>query len=339
MNPQVRTWRSAAATRGSLGTIAALSMAAGSIAAADPPDLDEVMRRAHEYVAVYEDHELSTVIARERYHQQLLDSDGRIKTERTLLSDYLLLQMPPEEDWFALRDVYDVDGEPVGDRAARLERLLTGPREKVSERAMEIAEESARFNVGEVPRTINVPTLPLRFLRPANRKHFDFSKVGEAQMEGGRAWIIAYRETRNPTFSATIDGRDVPARGRYWIDPQSGAIIRSEMVLGGTRQLPTRATVTVTYRLEPSLGFRVPIEMRERYDNPRRKTDDVIVAVATYSDFRPFDQESLKPVHDAVHDTQPVPSSVRANVATPASKQTTRRSPATAACTIFSGLE
>ena len=61
------------------------------------------------------------------------------------------------------------------------------------------------------------------------------------------------------------------------------------MILGGTRRMSARATITVTYRLEPSLGFRVPIEMRERYDNPRRKRDDVVIAVATYSDFRRFD--------------------------------------------------
>ncbi|MGH9176331.1 MAG: hypothetical protein ACRD1H_18325, partial [Vicinamibacterales bacterium] len=61
------------------------------------------------------------------------------------------------------------------------------------------------------------------------------------------------------------------------------------------RQVPRRATVTVTYRVEPKLGFRVPIEMRERYDNPRQKNDDVIVALGTYSDFRPFDWRSLVP--------------------------------------------
>jgi hypothetical protein len=65
------------------------------------------------------------------------------------------------------------------------------------------------------------------------------------------------------------------------------------MILGGTRRLRDRATITVTYRLEPSLGFRVPVEMRERYDTPSRKNADVIVAVATYSGFRRFDLRTL----------------------------------------------
>jgi hypothetical protein len=105
--------------------------------------------------------------------------------------------------------------------------------------------------------------------------------------------VIAFRETKGPTFSATPKGNDIPAHGRFWVEPDTGIVVRSEMILGGTRSLSARATITVTYRLEPSLGFRVPIEMRERYDNPRRKTDDVITAVATYSDFRRVDWRTL----------------------------------------------
>ena len=176
------------------------------------------MRRVHEYVTLYEDHELSTVIAREHYHQQLLDADGKIKSERTL----------------------------------------------------------------------NLPTFALRILRPANRKRIRFDKAGEEHVDGTRTWVVAFQETQGPTASATPNGSDVPAHGRFWVDPDSGAVVRSEMILGGTRRVSARATITVSYAHEPSLGFRIPIEMRERYDNPRRKTDDVVNAFAKYSDFRRF---------------------------------------------------
>ena len=215
--------------------------------AQDAAAFNDIMRRAHAYVVVYEDHELSSVIAREHYYQAWLDADGRRKGERTLLSDYVLFQLPPDEDWFALRDVNEVDGVPIGDRAARLKALFDGPREQVSERAMEIAKESARFNLGDLPRTVNVPTFALRLLRPSSRQRLVFTKDGEEQVEGTTTWVVAYRETRRPTFSATIDGRDVPAHGRFWIEPETGVVVRSEMILGGTRQLPARATISVTY--------------------------------------------------------------------------------------------
>ena len=273
----------------SLVILASSPSAARSQAGTDSAAFAEVMRRVHEYVAVYEDHALSTVIARERYHQQWLDAGAQLKGERTLLSDYLLLQLP-DEDWVAVRDVYDVDGTTVADRTARIEKLVAGPRELLSERAMTIAEENARFNLCDLYyRTVNLPTFALRVLRPNSRKRFAFDKAGEELVDGTPTWVIGYRETKGPTFSGTPDGTDIPAHGRFWVEPETGAVLRSEMIIGGTRRQSARATITVTYAFEPSLGFRIPAEMRERYDNPRRKRDDVVIAVATYSDFRRFD--------------------------------------------------
>ena len=251
------------------------------------------MRRAHAYVSVYEDHELSTVIARERYHQRLIDADGRTTRERTLLSDYLLLQLL-DEDWVAVRDVYEVDGIAVADRGARLQKLFAGPRDELGARVMELAEETAGFNLGErYPRTLNLPAFALRILRPSNRKRVTFEKTGEEPIDGRGTWVVAFRETNGPTLTATAGGADVPAHGRFWIVPDTGTILRSEMILGGTRRMSARATITVEYTREPSLGFWLPTEMRERYDNPRRKKDDIVLAVATYSDFRPFNWRTL----------------------------------------------
>jgi hypothetical protein len=266
--------------------IAALST--GTVTRAGPVTFAEVMRRAHEYVTIYEDDKLSSIIAAERYDQQVLDRQGQIKQERTLLSDYLLVQLP-DEDWVALRDVYEVDGMTVADRGARLTSLVAGPPEQRSGRVAKMAEESAQFNLGDLYyRTLNLPSFALRILRPASRKRMAFEKAGEEEVGGMSAWVVAFRETTGPTFTATPDGADVPAHGRFWIDPNTGTVLRSEMIIGGTRRVSARATITVTYAHDPSLGFRVPVEMRERYDNPRRTKHDVVIAVARYSDFRPF---------------------------------------------------
>lgn len=279
--------------RDSFVILTALLSAIGAFSRAQTVTFAEVMRRVHTYVTLYEDHELSTVIARESYHQQLLDADGKIKAQRTLLSDYLLLQLP-DEDWVALRDVYDVDGTAVAERGARLKTLFSGPREQLGQRVMKMAQESAGFNLGQhYYRTVNLPTFALRILRPASRKRIEFEQAGEEQVDSTRTWVIAFREAKGPTFSATPDGTDIPSQGRFWVDPDTGVVLRSEMILGGTRRVSARATITVTYALEPSLGFRIPIEMRERYENPRRKRDDLVIASATYSDFRRFDWRSL----------------------------------------------
>src|SRR5262249_37375077 len=149
----------------------ALLSVAGSFTSAQTATFDQVMRRVHEYVTVYEDHQLSTIIARERYFQQVLDVDGTSQGERTLLSDYLLLQLR-DGDWVAVRDVYDVDGMAVADRAARLRALFSGPPEQLGGRAMEMARQTADFNLRGTLyyRTLNLPTFALRILRPVNRK-------------------------------------------------------------------------------------------------------------------------------------------------------------------------
>ena len=164
--------------------MAALLTRDGAVTRAETQTLTEVMRRAHQYVVLYEDHELSTVVAREHYQQQWLDARGNTKTERTLTSDYLLFQLPPSEDWFALRDVHDVDGRPVDGRTARLNDLFGRSRDVQRDLAMEIMKESARFNLAPdlYYRTVNVPTFALRFLRPSSRSRMKRREIGRAHV-------------------------------------------------------------------------------------------------------------------------------------------------------------
>ena len=171
------------------------------------------------------------------------------------------------------------------------------PHEVQRDLAMEIMKESARFNLAPdlYYRTVNVPTFALRFLRPSSRSRMKFAKGGEEQVESTRSWIVEYQEVKGPTYVSTPDRHDLRAQGRFWIDPDTGAVMRSEMMVGGTRRTSGRVTITVTYRHEPALGFRVPIEMLERYENPRHLEDDVVLARATYSEFRPFNWQTLVP--------------------------------------------
>ena len=277
---------------------AVLQLAAAALTSAQAPAFADVMRRAHEYVLTYHDHELSTVIARERYEQRWLDATGTTKAERLLISDFMLFQLPPDETWFALRDVYEVDGSPIAERAARLKDLFSRPRDSRGALGLEISKESGRFNLATdvYYRTINVPTFGLLYLLPMHRTRMAFKKIGEEPIDGSDAWIVEYEETKGPTLVGTPNGRELQSHGRFWIEPMTGAVLRTEMVLGGTRAQPSRVTLTVTYRDQPALGFRVPVEMQERYDMPRRPLDtDVVVAHATYTEFRRFDWRTLVP--------------------------------------------
>jgi hypothetical protein len=68
--------------------------------------------------------------------------------------------------------------------------------------------------------------------------------------------------------------------------------VLSELLLRGE---DLTAVINVSYQSEPLLGFRVPIEMRERY----RTSDERVEGIATYGRFRQFqvktDQSIGKP--------------------------------------------
>lgn len=97
------------------------------------------------------------------------------------------------------------------------------------------------------------------------------------------AWTVHYEEVQKLTMIRTTNGRDLPARGRFWIEPASGRVLMSELV---AQDFALRATVGVSYDSEPLAGLLVPVEMRERYDV--RKDGSRINGTATYSRFRQF---------------------------------------------------
>ena len=90
-----------------------------------------------------------------------------------------------------------------------------------------------------------------------------------------------YQERDRNTIIRRPDGRDLPAHGRFWINPSDGAVLISELIVDGGGVI---ATVTVSYQSEPLMGFLVPIEMRESYV----RSGERISGHAVYSKFRPI---------------------------------------------------
>ena len=97
-------------------------------------------------------------------------------------------------------------------------------------------------------------------------------------------WTIEYQERASATRSIrTPDGRNLPAQGRFWIDPSNGSVLISELIVDGGGVI---ATVTVSYQSEPLMGFLVPVEMRESYG----RRNERITGHATYGRFRPIEK-------------------------------------------------
>jgi hypothetical protein len=201
--------------------------------------------------------------------------------DTVLVSDFLLVQVPGE-GWLPFRDVFERDGKQVRDRQERLATLfLKGSSRSALDQARAIMDESARYNIGNVSRNINVPTLVLPFLMAENRKRFSFKHGKREENDPGA--VIEFKETGRPTFISTTGGRDLPASGRIWVDERDGTVLRTELHAIDTG---VEAHIVVTYEPDSGTGLRVPVRMEERF---RRARDPMEVrGVATYSRFRRF---------------------------------------------------
>ena len=253
---------------------------------AQTPEIDAILDKAGDYVALYEKTFVG-VVAEETYRQQVQGGRGRndargfpVETpgqRRDLKSDVLLVRAPAGDRWIQFRDVFEVDGKPVRDRAERLTKLFLQPSASAQQQVDDIAASSARYNIGGVNRNVNLPVLALTVLEPQNRAWFSFKG-----RKASNTFELDYQEERTGTLIRTGGDRAMPARGRFTIDSVSGSVLSSELIAeSGT----LRARIEVTYAPDPGVNALVPREMREKYSLGDGSTID---GKATYAKYRRY---------------------------------------------------
>ncbi len=288
------------ASLGGRGRGAVCAAAVASPGVGQEPALAVVLERAAAYVADFH-RQLSSIVAEEHYAQdwKTVWQGRRPGTtslgHRELRSDLLLLKTFDANDWLQYRDVYEVDGTAVRDRQERLADLYR--EDSMSSLALmrTILDASARYNIGNIVRNVNTPLFALKYLLASNQRRFTFKRTANAtagpattdpEQAGAfrlstEVWAIAYQEKKPDTMIRTEARRDFPSRGRFWIEPASGRVLMSELMLENRH---IKAVIDVSYQSEPLLGLLVPIEMREHYEGARLHS--VIECRAVYGKFR-----------------------------------------------------
>ena len=262
-----------------------------------------MLERAGAYVAEFH-RQFATLVGDETYVQDWTTVWTRHRktnvtkvAHRVTRGDLLLVKAPGSEAWMGYRDVYDVDGTPIHDRNDALEAAFRNGSLSTDAAIRQILDESARYNIGDIQRNVNWPVFPLLYLERPNQPRFRFSRAADrtpgtataASSPSGafrvstEVWVIEYDEKAPGTMIKTgHNHKDLPSRGRFWIEPATGRVLMSELV-AQNRQL--KATIDVSYQSEPLLGMLVPVEMHELYEGHRNNSR--IEAVATYGRFRP----------------------------------------------------
>ena len=268
---------------------------AGLLAAAQAgePSLETVMARAGAYVAAYYE-KLTAIVSEERYVQRATRGTFEIgQIKRELRSDFVIVRgFARDVPWLALRDVLEVDGKAVEGERGRIAALLEAPLASTPARVRALADQQSKYNLGEIYRTINVPTLPLEYLLGDRQRRFRFRKTGTAVVDGRSVSTVSYEERHRPTLIRTPAGDDVVSRGVMWIEPLSGEVVRTELRAGEKMQRRIRSVITVHYARIDKFDLLLPVAMHERYLTGTSQVE----ADASYSNFRRFETQSrIKP--------------------------------------------
>jgi hypothetical protein len=298
------------------------------------PSLGSLTARIAEYAELFQ-REISAVVAEERYvqiahpwrggakgpdaeHALVWNGDasarrtggGPITARRELLSDVLLVQAK-DRQWIGYRDVAVVDGKAVRDRTERVRDLfLSGGADSAAE-FRRIAFESARYNLGDFRRDLNIPTVALSFMRKADQWRFQFERLDDETIDGQSFRVLAFKEKARPTLIATSGGVQIPVEGRIWLDADDGRVVRTELRFartvdmvetrwsvvnqtafrGGNGVAPAgsqdlTSLIRVAFRPHPDVSALVPVQMWEYYETAGGKT--IVECLATYSSVRRF---------------------------------------------------
>lgn len=239
-----------------------------------------VVAAAGEYVTKYQ-RDMAYVLADELATQVVTGQDGERIGSRTTRAEIFLTYLPNEGTWIAVRDVREVDDAAVND-ADDIGSLIR--RAPLARLGAVIAEKNSRFNIGDVRRTFNEPTIGLLVASPVHHGRFKFDRV--AVSRGAAPMVtLKFTERERPTLISGTFGEPVFTRGEFDVDAASGRIERThmEMTLG-----PVRASLTTAYALDPKLNLWVPSVMSERYEQTAG-TRQTITVETTYTHYRRFD--------------------------------------------------
>ena len=264
-------------------------------------ELISALQRATEYVTQYEA-ELGNLIGNEEYVQNAawLAPTGRgnpmvaKRLQRRVSSDFLIIQVGPE--WAALRKANRVDGSKVKETEPAFEDAFDNSSEANQKRLLAMKAESTRYNIGDIIRDTNLPTVALKVLRESEVSRFVFERAGSSKIEGIQAWVVRFREQASPTLVIGGKGEFLYSNGTLWIEPETGRVLRTEFIVEN-RYAPARVKARIVVTSEgKNIKLLVPSLMDEHYESEFNTVD----CKAYYSNFRAFEVEVKFDIHPPV---------------------------------------
>lgn len=255
------------------------------------PEAEEIRDRLDEYLLAYEP-QLSALVAEELLIQRdgpSQEAAARLTPDtknRRLVSEVAFISLPGGAGWLGFRRAVTFNGKDLPDAGPSLGVLLTDGNPDDYDQARLMLSESARLNLG-LPRTTNLPNLPLEFLHPRNRRRFAHRIDGTEKIRSHATTRVVLDETSSPTLIQRPEGGDMMSVVTAWVETGTGRLIRAQVKTRDARigVLPFDALVWVDFKPEEKLGLLVPAEMKEEFYAGRFREG---TGSAKYSKYRRF---------------------------------------------------
>ena len=196
-------------------------------------DADAIRDRLDKYLFEYEP-QLSALVAEERMQQRdgLSSQANRMTAQpvlnRRLISEVAFIALPGDAGWLGFRRVTNLNGKAVKDQGTPLATLLSDGGSDDYDQARLLLSDSAQHNLG-LPRTTNLPNLPLEFLHPRNRHRLNHRVDGIEKVNGLATTRMVFQEHSTPTIIQRPEGGDMQSLVTAWIETATGRLIRAEV--------------------------------------------------------------------------------------------------------------
>jgi hypothetical protein len=126
------------------------------------------------------------------------------------------------------------------------------------------------------------------FLKRAHQARSTFTLGNAQRIDGVNTVVVRFEEHATPRLIGSEGDR--PAAGQFWIEPETGTVVQSELKFStGERSNQTRATIRVRYARNERLSLTLPSWMDEEYEALAPDGNQLTLACrATYTSYRRF---------------------------------------------------
>jgi hypothetical protein len=254
------------------------------------PALRSLLENAGVYVLGYRKL-CRDLVAEERMIQKEYDRKGKLKKQRSFISDYLFVTLPSNPDLTVeFRDVVSIDGKAIPRKNQGLVELFRQKSSDALEEARRVARESTKHNLGK-ERKSNMVNFCQTFLLPPFQRVIDYEVAAPENSEESDHVVVKFREMTEQTAirAVTPYGRKpIYSQGRIWLSKLDSKVLKVDFTFKRADEInPISGRYLSEYKLGTD-SLLLPNRFEEYFYDSKDPERLLFESVATYSNFRRF---------------------------------------------------